>query len=431
MCGGWEWFDIAMDTHGVTVPYTFPAHDLGYVRPMGGMQVLKNRQHNMLLAGRSVIDLSMVNPDLAPPRSILDRLLESVNKPGAHRYSVSRGVRKLREAFVEKYSSTFHVQLDPEEQVCVCLGSKDATYHALRALVGPGDRVIVTAPAYPAHLSALHLVGAHPVLWEPDFRPEVAGAMLRQLIDSSGACLVLCNFPCNPTGAVVSREWWRALIEGAHSRRVYVLNDFVYGEMVFGAAAAAPSALEVAPAGMDRVLEVYSLSKAYSVPGWRVGALVGDAGVVREVGRQKAIADYGVFLPIQFAAEHALTATEDIVRPTVRAYERRIRLIVQGLARAGWEVTEPKAGASVWAKIPSELYTLAADSGLSGVSNGGSVKGSVKQSLKVAEFLLERAGVLCCPGMVFGDDYDCFLRFAAVAPEEQMRDVISALGGLR
>jgi alanine-synthesizing transaminase len=314
------------------------------------MRPLKDRQHEMLLAGREVIDLSMVNPDLPPPRAVLDRLLEYVTKTSTHRYAVSRGVRRLREAFVEKYEE-FSVSLNPERDVCVCLGSKDATYHALRVLVKPGETVVVSGPAYPAHLSAINLVGASPFLWDAPIQADEAARSVDAALVKTGASMVILNFPSNPTGRVVNAEWLRSVVAAAKRRNAFVVNDFVYGEMSFNGEMA-PSLLASAGGELTGLLEVYSLSKAYNVPGWRVGALSGDERVVREVAHQKSIADYGIFLPLQYAAAIALTAKEKLVRPTVTHYERRSKILTKGLKSIGWQLEEPDAGACVWAKIP-------------------------------------------------------------------------------
>lgn len=382
-------------------------HD--YLKP------IKELQHKRLLEGKPVVDLSMVNPDLPPPRPVIDRLLESVTKTSTHRYSVSRGVRRLREGFAEKYASRFGVSLDPESEVCVCLGSKDATFHALRVLIHPGDSVLVAAPSYPAHLSAVTLVGGWASPWQYSTDPHEAARSLAQEFERTKARVLLLNFPSNPAGAVVSAQWWSEVGAVCAKYGATIVNDFVYGEMCFGGGAAV-SALSARAQGAS-VVEVYSLSKAYNVPGWRVGALVGDARLVKAVSRLKAHADYGLFLPLQYAAAVALTAKEDLVRPTVSAYERRVRVLVHGLTRLGWDVTEPQAGACVWARVPLSLQAMAKEEGAASPS-------------QVAEFLLDRTGVLVAPGRVFGEGFDDFVRFAAVVSEERIREVVSSLTSL-
>jgi alanine-synthesizing transaminase len=364
-----------------------------------------------VLDGLAVWDLSMVNPDLPPPRLVLDRLLESVTKPTNHRYAVSRGVRRLREGFAFKYSDTFGIKLDPETQVCVCLGSKDATFHALRALVEPGDAVVVAVPSYPAHPSAVALAGAHSVPWRLVEEPEMAAQTLAAVLQSSGARLVLLNIPSNPAGVVVSEDWWRAVGAVCAQYGATIINDFVYGEMCFSGKPAV-SALRAADVGA-RCVEVYSLSKAYNLPGWRVGALVGDAEIVGAVSRLKSHSDYGLFLPLQYAAAVALTCTEDIVRPTVATYERRLKVLSSGIQRLGWSVAQPKAGACLWARYPAELSAR--------VESEGS------RSIAVARHLLATTGVVVTPGIVFGEEFDDYIRFAVVTTEERLRDVVRIL----
>lgn len=399
-------------------PSSAPEVDTSAVDQLLGqdyLKPLKDLQHERLLKGQPVLDLSMVNPDLPPPRAVIDRLLESVTKTSTHRYSVSRGVRRLREAFAEKYNAKFGVSLDPESGVCVCLGSKDATFHALRVLIHPGDSVIVAAPSYPAHLSAVTLVGGWTVPWHFSVDPFEAAKSLSLALDTSKAKAVLLNFPSNPAGSVVSAEWWAEVGAVCAARGVTIINDFVYGEMCFDGAVAV-SALTAQAQGA-RVVEVYSLSKAYNVPGWRVGALVGDEKLVRAVARLKAHADYGLFLPLQYAAALALASKDDLVRPTVQSYERRIRVLTSGLTKLGWDVVEPKAGACVWARFPVGLHASA-----EGLSDS--------PSIRVAESLLSRAGVLAAPGRVFGEGCDEYVRFAAVVSEERMREVISCIASL-
>jgi len=379
------------------------------------LRSLKALQHQMLVDGNQVFDLSMVNPDLSPPRAVLDRLLESVTKSQNHRYAVSRGVRRLREAFSSKYATKFSITLDPEKEVCVCLGSKDATYHALKSLTSPGSVVVVSSPSYPAHVSSVALAGCSVAEWEYSLDPEEAAHSLEELLVRSKARVVLLNFPSNPAGAVVTESWWSRVADVCAKYGAAVINDFVYGEMVFSGHPAI-SALKVRERGV-RCVEVYSLSKAYNVPGWRVGALVGDSKIVQDVARWKSHSDYGLFLPIQYAASVALTSTQDLVRPTVTAYERRLRVLSAGLLKLGWSVQEPRAGACLWVRYPHDI--------LSTSPGGGS------PSVVLAREVLSRTGVLVTPGVVFGEAWESFVRFSAVITEERMREVVAALSALR
>lgn len=379
------------------------------------LRTLKTLQHQMLVQGKQVFDLSMVNPDMPPPRAVLDRLLESVTKTQNHRYAVSRGVRRLREAFAAKYSSRFGVSLNPENEVCVCLGSKDATYHALKSLISVGDAVVVSSPSYPAHVSSVTLAGGVVASWDYSVDANEAAASLDRLLAASRARVVLLNFPSNPAGVVVSEEWWNAVADVCWRYGAAIINDFVYGEMCFSGDSAV-SALKVRERGV-RCVEVYSLSKAYNVPGWRVGALVGDPQIVQAVARWKSHSDYGLFLPLQYAASVALTATHDLVRPTVMAYDRRLRVLAAGLKKLGWEVQEPKAGACLWAQYPAII-----------ASDG---EAAMSPSVRVAHELLKKTGVLVTPGIVFGEEWEGFVRFSAVVTEERMREVVAALGEMK
>jgi alanine-synthesizing transaminase len=376
---------------------------------------LRELQNALIQEGQAIVNLSMVNPDLAPPRPVLDRLLESATKITTHRYSVSRGVRRLRDAFAQKYQRSFGVTLDPESEVCVCLGSKDATFHALRAVVRTGEAVVVAAPSYPAHLAAVGLAGARRIEWRIVEDSQAAAASLDVVLAASGAKTLLLTLPSNPAGMTVTEEWWDAIGQVCVRHGVTVVNDFVYGEMCFSQRSAV-SALLLRKLGVSCV-EVYSLSKSYNVPGWRVGALVGNAAIVKVVSRLKAQADYGLFLPLQHAAAFALTTPDDLVRPTVLTYERRIKVLAAGLNRLGWEVSEPGAGASVWAKYPEALGQIATP----GISS---------KSVGLTHALLKKHGVLLTPGIVFGQGFDDYIRFAAVVSEERIRDVLSALGSL-
>ena len=372
---------------------------------------LRRAQRERATNGASIYDLSMVNPDMAPPRALLDRLLESVTKTANHRYAVSRGVRRLRDGFSAKYRDKFGHALDPETDICVCLGSKDATFHALRVLIEAGDGVIVPAPYYPAHPSAVALTGGRSVPWSASRDPLEAARTLEGLIVQSRARVLLLNFPSNPTGMTVSRKWWSEIGKVCAAANVTILNDFVYGEMCFSGESA-HSALCAAEVGATAI-EVYSLSKAYNVPGWRVGALVGDTEIVSAVSRLKSQADYGLFLPLQYAAAQALISGDDLVSATVQTYHRRLKVLGSGLAELGWGVTVPEAGASIWTKYPERLVA--------------SERLSRFNSVNVARHLLDLSGVIVTPGILFGPQFDGYVRLAAVTNEERLRDVLGAL----
>lgn len=375
-------------------------------------------QRVLVDAGREIIDLSMINPDMAPPRYLLDKLSEAVGKPLNHRYAVSRGIRKLRAAFSVKYETTFGVTLDPEKEVCVCLGSKDALRHTLEAVLSPGDGVLLSYPTYPAHTSAVLLASGKPCFFSIGADETVMLTEIRNALNEHKPKCIVLNFPHNPTGRVISRGFLEAVAELAQSTGTILINDFVYGEMVLDRSRPATSVLAAA-SNRKNVVEVYSLSKAYNVPGWRVGALVGCESLVRTVSRLKAHVDYGLFLPLQFAAAAALTAPDDLVVSTVREYERRGKILAAGLSRSGWKVLLPEAGCCVWAEPPQGVLEAAA-------SGYPQVTGLSSVSLTVS--LLQHHGILMSPGVVFGSSFDKFVRFALVVGEDRVREVTRRIG---
>jgi alanine-synthesizing transaminase len=351
--------------------------------------------------GEEVADLSMLNPDMAPPRFLLDKLMEACAKPYNHRYAVSRGVRRLREAFAEKYQARFGVSLHAESEVCATMGTKDAVLQALRVLCAPKDRVLCVSPVYPAYRSLAALHGLELCTVKLEESEEGTTNALCRAIESLRPKVVLLNFPHNPTGAVMSLSFWNLVRSHARSVGSVVLNDFVYGELLHSDGCAV-SALS-GGGDFKGVVESYSLSKAYNVPGWRVGALVGDARIVEQVSRVKSHVDYGIFLPVQLASASALEARENLTLASSAEYRARAQVLSAGLKRCGFTVTEPKAGGSLWAKGPQEL------------SGSGSV-------LAGAEMLLSRAGILAAPGVLYGEEWSAYLRFALVQPPERLRD---------
>jgi alanine-synthesizing transaminase len=366
---------------------------------------LKNIQREKVYRGEQVWDLSMVNPDMQPPRLVMDRLLEFVTKGNNHRYAVSRGVRRLRDAFAAKYDRAFSQSVNPDTEVCVCLGSKDGVFNVLRYVLSAGDKVVVSSPSYSAHLSAVELVGGHVVPWklQGDHLQDVE--RLEQLLKDHAPKVLLLNIPANPTGMVVGEDWWRPVAKICAQYDVLLINDFVYGEMCFSGVSAT-SALMAREHGA-RCVEVYSLSKAYNVPGWRVGAIMGTSEIVSGVARLKSQADYGLFLPLQYAASFALSSQEDLVAETVQTYQRRLRVLTAGLEECGCEVKAPQAGACLWVRLPTDVV---------------SVGGVSSESTEFAIGLLEAENLVVTPGVLFGAEYDSYVRLAAVTNEERLRE---------
>lgn len=366
--------------------------------------------------GQDIIDLSMINPDILPSRFMLDKLLEAAVRPSNHRYAVARGVRRLREAFAEKYRAAWGVALNPEDEVCVTMGSKDAIEHVLMAIGTDGAKVLVGTPTYPNYLSAIKLARLEPCFFEISNDEELLLETIHRMAQQHSPSALLLNFPNNPTGILASRRFYERIMELAARYRFIVINDFVYGEMCH-AGARAVSMLEI-PGASEYAAEIYSLSKAYSVPGWRVGALVGNPRLVRALSLLKAHVDYGIFLPLQHAAAAALTQDNRIAEQVTAQYEERCQLLVAGLQRLGWDVTPPRAGCSVWARLPEWLRR--------------------EGSFAVSQRLLREAGVAVYPGAAFGVSkagasdsdrhfFDEWLRFALVVPPSRVRTVIDRL----
>lgn len=369
------------------------------------LKELYEKKRRKLLRGESLFDLSMINPDLDPPSLALDKLTEAILKPAQHRYAVSRGIRKLREAFAVKYQSAFGVRLDPEREICVCLGTKDAISLLLSFLCRTRPRVLVGTPCYPMYRSAAALMDL-----AVDYFPIVSneGLMLegieRKLKEFKPAVLLL-NFPNNPTGVTVSAGFYRELGRLVKGKDCRVINDFVYGEMGFENSVQ-PSILNE-PSLREVAFESYSLSKAYSIPGWRIGAVAGQASVIQWISKLKSHVDYGAFLPLQSAAASLLTHKGNIAGVATAIYQGRSRMLARGLSRLGWDPLVPGAGASVWAKLP-----------LRAASQG---------SLHFAERLLAGANIVILPGVTFGPEYDRHVRFALVTSEERIREVLLRL----
>ncbi len=386
--------------------------EIEWLNEAAPMDELNRRKLKRLSMGASVIDASMINPDLHPPALALDKLTEAIVKPQNHRYAVSRGVRRLREAFAGKYRSAFGVMLDPEREVCVSLGTKDAISIALNIIsakgsssAGGGRRLLAGAPCYPMYRSAAKLAGMELSFFRIDRDEEITLESIRSELEKETAAAVLLNFPNNPTGAAAGPGFYRKLADIVPPDTI-IINDFVYGEMHFRSRYA-PSLL-AEPSLAGRAVETYSLSKAYSVPGWRIGAISGASGIIQAVARLKSYVDYGAFLPLQMASTSLLNSSQDLVQNARNHYQARARLLVDGLKRMEWEAVLPEAGACVWARLPE--------------------KGRKHGSMKFAGDLLEQRDVVVMPGVLFGEDFDEYARFALVNSEERLQELLFRLG---
>lgn len=357
--------------------------------------------------GEDIIDFGMGNPDQQTPRHIVDKLVEVVQRDNTHRYSVSRGIPRLRRAICRWYKQRFDVDLDQEREAIVTIGSKEGLVHLALATMGPGDAVLVPNPAYPVHPYGFVIAGA-------DIRhvPLVPGidffeALDRAIRDSwPRPKMLVLNFPGNPTTQCVDLKFFEQVVEIAREHQVWVVHDLAYAEITFDGYQA-PSILQV-PGAKDVAVEFYSLSKTYNMPGWRVGFMCGNPALVAALSRLKSYLDYGLFTPIQVAAISALEGPQDCVREIVDMYRQRRDVLCDGLNALGWEVEKPKATMFVWAAIPEHYRHLG--------------------SLEFSKKLLEEAKVAVSPGVGFGEYGDDHVRFSLIENEHRTRQ---ALRGIR
>jgi alanine-synthesizing transaminase len=366
---------------------------------LSAFQAIKKQAHEEI---SGIFDLSMINPDIAPARILMDKLVEASLKKGQHRYAVARGTNALRKAFAEKYSVAFQVELNPESEICVCMGSKDATLQTLHAVKGDRSVALIARPAYPAHEAALNMTGYEVHSFNQGDDENETLANLIKAIDTYNPNVVLLNYPNNPTGQMVSSNFWSELGKYLLNKNTLVINDFVYGEMGYELKASSALSSNILK---NKAVEIYSLSKAYSVPGWRVGALVGNSKVVQAVSHRKSYVDYGIFLPIQHASAYALSGKDVKASEVVNVYKKRADILVKGLQSLGWGVVMPQAGCSVWAKVPDSMPSVGLD---------------------IAVELIQKK-VIAMPGVVFGKDYGKWIRFALVEDEQNLRKIIDLL----
>jgi alanine-synthesizing transaminase len=356
--------------------------------------------------GEDIIDFGMGNPDQPTPPHIVDKLIESCKKARNHRYSASRGITKLRHAIAGWYRRNYDVELDPETETIVTIGSKEGIAHLALAMIGPGDVVLTPTPTYPIHMYSFIIAGG-----------EVRGIELRQDSDFFDDLMrvyrqtlprpriLVINFPHNPTTAVVDLEFFKKIVAFAKEHNVIVIHDLAYADIVFDGYRA-PSFLQV-PEAKDVGVEFYTLSKSYNMPGWRVGFCVGNREVVGALAKIKSYLDYGIFQPVQIASTVALNGPQDCVKEVVQRYQSRRNVLVNGLNRIGWPVSLPRATMFVWARIPGAYRHMG--------------------SLEFSKLLLADAKVAVSPGIGFGEGGDEFVRFALVENEHRTRQAIRGI----
>jgi alanine-synthesizing transaminase len=366
--------------------------------------------------GEDIIDFGMGNPDGATPKHIVDKLIEAAQKTATHRYSLSRGLPRLRRAICNWYKHRYNVELDLETEAIVTIGSKEGIAHLCLAVLDDEDTVAVPNPSYPIHI----------------FGPVIAGSKIQSIVLDEGAGpvptsdemiaklqhelprmrprpkLLILNFPANPTTQCVERSFFERLVPLCRELGIYVVHDFAYADLVFDGYRA-PSILEV-PGAKEIAVEFFTLSKSYNMPGWRVGFMVGNRELVGALGRIKSYFDYGTFTPIQVASIAALEGPQECVTEIVANYKARRDVLVPGLNKLGWPVEMPKATMFVWARIPERYRAMG--------------------SVEFAKKLLLEAKAAVSPGVGFGEHGDGHVRFSLIENEERTRQALRGIKGM-
>ena len=353
--------------------------------------------------GEDIIDFGLGNPDMPTPKHIVDKLIEASNKEANHRYSVSKGIYKLRLAITDWYKRNHDVDLDPNSEAIATIGSKEGIAHLALAITSPGDSVLVPTPTYPIHTYAFILANGDvihvPLSADIDFFDALLDAFKRNWPRPKA---MIINFPHNPTTLVVGIDFFEKVVDFAKEHDLIVIHDFAYGDIVFDGYKA-PSFLQV-PGAKDVGIEFFTLSKSYNMPGWRVGFAVGNSEIIHALARIKSYQDYGMFQPIQIAATVALNGPRDCVEEIRETYRSRRDVLCDSLNRIGWDITPPKATMMVWAKIPERFRKIG--------------------SLEFCKLLLEKAKVAVAPGIGFGEGGNHFVRFSLVENEHRIRQAV-------
>jgi alanine-synthesizing transaminase len=356
--------------------------------------------------GEDIIDLGMGNPDQGTPQHIVDKLIEAAQNPKNHRYSASKGITKLRTAICAWYKRRYDVDLDPESETVVTIGSKEGLSHLALATVEPGDVVLTTAPAYPIHPYAVIIAGGEvrsiPLRKDSDFFVDMQEAFKHTWPRPK---MLILNFPNNPTTAVVDVAFFQKIADFARENNIIVVHDLAYADLNFDGYKA-PSFLQ-AKGAKDVGVEFYSLTKSYNMAGWRVGFCCGNKDVVGALIKIKSYLDYGMFQPIQIASIIALNGPQKCVKEISNMYQSRRDVLIDGLGKAGWNIEKPKATMFVWAEIPEPFKKMG--------------------SLEFAKFLIKEAGVAVSPGIGFGEYGDGHVRFALIENEHRLRQAAKGI----
>ena len=357
--------------------------------------------------GEDIIDLGMGNPDQPTPKHIVDKLIEASQNPRNHRYSASRGIPKLRFAICDWYKRNYGVELDPETEAIVTIGSKEGISHLMLSILAPGEVVVVPDPTYPIHSYSVIIargdVKSVPLIKGINFIEAMEKAV-KEIRPKPK--VVMISFPHNPTTSVVDLNFFKEVCDFAREFGLIVVHDFAYADLCFDGYKA-PSFLQV-PGAKEIGVEFFSLSKSYSMPGWRVGFMVGNPKIINALGRIKSYLDYGIFQPIQIASISALNGPKEYVEQIREKYSSRRDRLIEGLGRGGWEIPKPMGTMFVWAEIPDRLKKIG--------------------SLEFSKLLIEKAKVAVSPGIGFGNYGEGYVRFALVENEQR---IMQAVRGIR
>ena len=364
---------------------------------------VNRRSHEVRRTGVDVIDLGFGNPDIPSPPVVVDKLVEAARNPKNHAYSASKGLPNLRKAVADRYLRRHGVELDPETEVINTIGAKEGLSHLMWALVQPGDVALVPEPSYPIHIYAAVLAGAEVRRVHLSTGADFIERLTETFHNSwPKPRVIVTSFPHNPTTATVDVDFFERLVAFAHEHETMLVHDFAYADISY-AGYEPPSLLQV-PGAKEVGVELYTLSKSHSMAGWRVGFVVGNHEMIAALAQLKSYLDYGTFQPIQIASIIALNECDDYVPHVVSTYERRRDILVDGLARFGWEIGKPKATMFVWAPIPEPYREMG--------------------SLEFALHLLDHGRVTVSPGVGFGPSGDGHVRFALVENDQRIAQAV-------
>ena len=356
--------------------------------------------------GEDIVDLGMGNPDGATPEPIVEKLRESILNPSTHRYSQSKGIPRLRKAVCDWYKRRYEVDLDPENEAVVTMGSKEGLGHLALATLDKGDAVLVPNPSYPIHPYGFVIAGAEirhiPMKESEDFLDQLSSSIKSSFTKPK---MLVLNLPSNPTTQCVDLDFFEKIIQIAVENKIWVVQDLAYADLTFDGYKA-PSILQVKNS-KEVAVEFFSLSKSYNMPGWRVGFCCGNKDLLAALSRIKSYFDYGLFTPVQVAAIKALDEGDEFVENIRETYQIRRDVLVKGLNEAGWEVEKPKATMFVWAKIPDSMIKLG--------------------SLEFSKQLLREAKVAASPGIGFGENGEGYVRFALIENQHRIRQAVKSI----